>query len=65
MKIGNVMHVYAQPHLVVAPGVVLNPLRDAALIDETTRITIISTHGNVILVILKRKGNNCINTFRI
>lgn len=60
VKVGNVMYVKAKPHLIVAPGAVLNTLRDKGLTDDTTRTAIIRTFGNIIL---KRKGDRCVKSF--
>ena len=59
VKVGNIMYVEAEPHVVVAPGRVLNAIEESgrALGDRTP---IITTHGNVIL---KRRGDERFSTF--
>mmetsp|Transcript_454 Transcript_454/g.650 ORF Transcript_454/g.650 Transcript_454/m.650 type:complete len:247 (-) Transcript_454:795-1535(-) len=59
VKVGNVMYKNAQPHLMVAPPKELIPMEEANLTDGP-RIPIIKTLGSVIL---KRKGDDRINTF--
>lgn len=60
VKVGNVLYVDAQPHLVVAPGAVLNSLASAELTVDSTRTALIKTYGNVIL---KRSGSKKIRSF--
>jgi len=59
VKVGNVMYVDAQPHLVVAPGPVLDTLEGAGLVSGD-RVPIIRTYGNVIL---KRTGDERFQSF--
>mmetsp|Transcript_265 Transcript_265/g.420 ORF Transcript_265/g.420 Transcript_265/m.420 type:complete len:378 (+) Transcript_265:41-1174(+) len=59
VKVGNVMYKDAQPHLMVAPPKELIPMEEANFTDGP-RIPIIKTLGSVIL---KRKGDDRINSF--
>lgn len=59
VKVGNIMYVDAQPHMVVAPGRVLNAIEESGRVLGE-RIPIITTFGNVIL---KRRGDDSISTF--
>lgn len=56
-KVGNIMYVDAQPHLIVAPPPELNGM--AAYLSGS-RINIIQSYGNVIL---KRRDNDRIKSF--
>ncbi|GAB4568814.1 MAG: hypothetical protein Tsb0020_22680 [Haliangiales bacterium] len=59
VKVGNVMYTDAQPHVVVAPGGVLDAIEAAGQVDGP-RVPIIRTYGNVIL---KRRGDDRVQTF--
>ena len=59
VKVGNIMYVDAQPHVVVAPGRVLNAIEESGQM-QGERIPIIRTYGNVIL---KRRGDDRISGF--
>ncbi len=59
VKVGNIMYVDAQPHVMAGPGRTIDALEEGGF-TEGERIPIIFTYGNVIL---KRRGDDRIQSF--